>query len=29
MSHWEDRERYMQEVGDFLASTEPDDRKEL
>ncbi|KAK7742676.1 hypothetical protein SLS63_000241 [Diaporthe eres] len=27
MSHWEDRERYMQEVGDFLASTEPGDRK--
>ncbi|KAL2284071.1 hypothetical protein FJTKL_09276 [Diaporthe vaccinii] len=29
MSHWEDRERYMQEVGDFLASTEPGDRKEI
>lgn len=28
-SHWEDRERYMQEVGDFLASTAPGDRKEL
>lgn len=27
-SHWEDRERYMQEVGDFLASTDPEDRKE-
>lgn len=29
MSHWEDRERYMQEVGDFLVSTEPGDRKEV
>lgn len=28
-SHWEDRERYMQEVGDFLASTEPGSRKDL
>lgn len=28
MSHWEDRERYMQEVGDFLVSTAPDRRKE-
>ncbi|KAG8158026.1 hypothetical protein KVR01_012298 [Diaporthe batatas] len=28
MSHWEDRDRYMQEVGDFLASTEPGDRKQ-
>lgn len=26
---WEDRERYMQEVGDFLASTAPGDRKVL
>ena len=29
MSHWEDRDRYMQEVGDFLNGTEPSDRKEL
>lgn len=28
-SHWEDSERYMQEVGDFLASTAPNDRQEL
>lgn len=27
-SHWEDRGRYIQEVGDFLASTAPGDRKE-
>ncbi|KAI1759148.1 Alpha/Beta hydrolase protein [Hypoxylon sp. FL1150] len=25
-AHWEDRERYMQEVGDFLASTDPHER---
>lgn len=24
MSHWEDRERYMQEVGEFLLSTAPE-----
>lgn len=29
MSHWEDRDRFMQEVGDFLASTAPDERTEL
>jgi L-proline amide hydrolase len=29
MSHWEDRKRYMQEVGDFLASTAPGERKDL
>lgn len=28
-SHWEDRKRCVQEVGDFLASTEPGSRKEL
>lgn len=29
MSHWEDRARYMQEVGDFLVSTAPNKRREL
>lgn len=29
MSHWEDRSRFIQEVGDFLASTAPDGRREL
>lgn len=29
MSHWEDRERYMQEVGDFLANTDPGERKDI
>ncbi|KAL1852903.1 hypothetical protein Daus18300_011985 [Diaporthe australafricana] len=29
MLQWEDRQRYMQEVGDFLASVEPGERNEL
>lgn len=27
--HWEDRDRFIQEVGDFLAGTGPDERKDL
>ncbi|CAN8100514.1 unnamed protein product [Discula destructiva] len=29
MSHWEDRDRFVQEVGDFLVSTQPGQRCEL
>lgn len=27
MSHWEDRKRYMQEVGEFVVSTAPNGSK--